>query len=57
MADHDKANRNPMIHFRVVGLSSEHLERLRAALGDRTVQASERKRPGVQGAVVAIEPA
>jgi hypothetical protein len=55
MADNDKAHRKPRIHFRIVGLPSEHLERVREVLADRTVRVSERKRQGVPGAVVAME--
>jgi hypothetical protein len=55
MADHDKAHRTLRIHFRVVGLPSEHLERVREVLLDRTVRVSSRKRQGLQGEVVAVE--
>jgi hypothetical protein len=54
MADDDEAHRNLRIHFRIVGFPGEHLERLRAALGDRVLHVAESRRQGVQGAVVAV---
>ena len=55
MADNDNTHRKLRIHFRVVGLPGELLERVREVLADRTVRASARKPPGVEGEVVAIE--
>jgi hypothetical protein len=50
----DKTHRKLGIYFRLVGLSGEHLDRLREVLVDQTVRV--RKGPGVQGAeVIAIE--
>ena len=55
MADHDNTHRKLRIYFRVVGLPSEHLERVRQVLADRAMRLSARKRQGGQGEVVAIE--
>lgn len=51
----DKPHRETRIYFRAVGLSGEHLARVREVLAASSARVSERNRGGVQGAVVAIE--
>jgi hypothetical protein len=55
MADTDNAHRNLRIYFRFVGLSGEHLDRVRETLASHAVQVADRKRrAGQRAEVVAI---
>lgn len=55
MTDTDEVHRKLSIHFRVVGLPSDHVARVRETVPDRAVRVADRRRPGMQGEVVVIE--
>jgi hypothetical protein len=52
MADDDETHRKLRIHFRLVGLPREHLDRVRETLAGRSVRVADH---GTEGMVVAIE--